>query len=66
MELDLYPIDYRLAAMYIDFNDENTQYLWQLDYNEFNEAKSNVMPNALEMECLIKAFGKRIYIFLFS
>ncbi len=50
MELNLYSIDHRLAAMYIDFNDENTQYLWQLDYNEFHEAKSNMMPNSLEME----------------
>jgi len=55
---------YRLASMYINFNDENVQYLWQLENHEINIAQLDLMSNSLDLEGLTKAVGKRLHVFI--
>jgi hypothetical protein len=50
--------------MYINFNDENVQYLWQLENHEINIAQLDLMSNSLELDCLTKAVGKRVHDFI--
>jgi hypothetical protein len=50
--------------MYINFNDEDIQYLWKLEYHEINKAQLDMMSEPLELDCLNKAVGKRVYVFI--
>ncbi len=55
---------YCLASMYINFNDDDVQYLWKLEYREINEAQLDMRANSLELDWLNKAVGKREYVFI--
>ena len=39
--------------MYINFNDKDIQYLWELEYHEINKAQLDQVKNLLEKNILI-------------
>jgi len=55
---------YCLASMYINFNDDDVQYLWKLEHREINEAQLDMRANSLELDWLNKSVGKRVYVFI--
>jgi hypothetical protein len=50
--------------MYINFNDDDVQYLWKLEHREINEAQLDMRANSLELDWLNKSVGKRVYVFI--
>ncbi|CAF2571228.1 unnamed protein product [Rotaria sp. Silwood2] len=46
---------YCLASMYINFNDDDVQYLWKLEHREINEAQLDMRANSLELDWLNKS-----------